>query len=35
MTGGWSRAELVDAGAAHVYESVEELSTKLEETPLP
>jgi HAD superfamily hydrolase (TIGR01549 family) len=34
MTGGWSRAELVDAGAAHVYESVEELGTKLEETPL-
>ena len=34
MTGGWSRQELQDAGAVEVYESVEELRGKLDETPL-
>jgi HAD superfamily hydrolase (TIGR01549 family) len=34
MTGGWSRQELLDAGAVKVYESVEELRGKLDETPL-
>jgi len=34
MTGGWSRQELLDAGAVEVYESVEELRAKLDETPL-
>ncbi len=34
MTGGWSRQELLDAGAVEVYESVEELRVKLDETPL-
>ena len=34
ITGGFSRAELEDAGAAVVYESVEELRGKLDETPL-
>ena len=34
MTGGWSRQELVDAGAVDVYESVNELREKLDETPL-
>jgi hypothetical protein len=34
MTGGWSRQELLDAGALQVYESVEELREKLDETPL-
>ena len=34
MTGGWSRQELQDAGAVQVYESVEELRAKLDETPL-
>lgn len=34
MTGGWSRQELQDAGAVQVYESVEELRGKLDETPL-
>jgi len=34
MTGGWSRQELLDAGAVEVYESVEELREKLDETPL-
>jgi HAD superfamily hydrolase (TIGR01549 family) len=34
MTGGWSRQELLDAGAAAVFESVGELRGKLDETPL-
>jgi phosphoglycolate phosphatase-like HAD superfamily hydrolase len=34
MTGGWSRQELAQAGAAAVYESVSELREKLDETPL-
>jgi HAD superfamily hydrolase (TIGR01549 family) len=34
ITGGFSRAELEEAGAAAVYVSVEELRGKLEETPL-
>ena len=34
MTGGWSRQELLDAGAADVYESVDELRERLDETPL-
>jgi phosphoglycolate phosphatase-like HAD superfamily hydrolase len=34
MTGGWSRQELLDAGAVEVYESVEELRRQLDETPL-
>ena len=34
MTGGWSRQELLDAGAADVYESVEELRQNLGKPPL-
>jgi phosphoglycolate phosphatase-like HAD superfamily hydrolase len=34
LTGGWSRQELLDAGAVQVYESVDELRRKLDETPL-
>ncbi|HEY1568531.1 MAG TPA: HAD family hydrolase [Solirubrobacteraceae bacterium] len=34
MTGGFSEAELRDAGAAEVYESVAELRDRLDETPL-
>jgi HAD superfamily hydrolase (TIGR01549 family) len=34
LTGGWSRQELTQAGAAAVYESVSELREKLDETPL-
>jgi HAD superfamily hydrolase (TIGR01509 family) len=34
MTGGFSREELIEAGAAEVYESVAELREKLSETPL-
>lgn len=34
MTGGWSRQELLDAGAVEVYESVEELRRGLDESPL-
>jgi HAD superfamily hydrolase (TIGR01549 family) len=34
MTGGWSRQELVDAGAVAVFESLGELREKLDETPL-
>jgi HAD superfamily hydrolase (TIGR01549 family) len=34
ITGGFSYAELQEAGAAAVYESVEELREKLDETPL-
>ena len=33
-TGGWWRGELLDAGAVAVYESVDELIHRLEETPL-
>ncbi len=35
MTGGFSREELSEAGAAGVYESVAELRTRLEDLPLP
>jgi HAD superfamily hydrolase (TIGR01549 family) len=34
MTGGWSKQELVEAGAAAVYESIEELRRNLDDTPL-
>jgi HAD superfamily hydrolase (TIGR01549 family) len=34
ITGGFARAELEEAGAAAVYESVEELREKLDATPL-
>jgi HAD superfamily hydrolase (TIGR01549 family) len=34
ITGGWSKHELLDAGAAAVYESIEELRLNLENTPL-
>jgi phosphoglycolate phosphatase-like HAD superfamily hydrolase len=34
VTGGFSEAELRDAGAAEVYESVSELDDRLDETPL-
>jgi HAD superfamily hydrolase (TIGR01549 family) len=34
ITGGFSRAELLEAGAAVVYESVEEIRENLDETPL-
>ena len=34
ITGGWARAELLEAGAAAVYESVEELRQNLDSTPL-
>jgi HAD superfamily hydrolase (TIGR01509 family) len=34
ITGGFSRAELEEAGAAAVFESVAELRSQLEETPL-
>jgi HAD superfamily hydrolase (TIGR01509 family) len=34
MTGGWSRQELLDAGAVAVFESVDELRERLDETPL-
>ena len=34
MTGGWSRQELLDAGAVEVYESVDELRRGLDESPL-
>lgn len=34
VTGGWSRAELLEAGAAVVYESPAELRQNLEEAPL-
>lgn len=35
MTGGFSREELTEAGAAGVYESVAELRGRLEDLPLP
>ena len=34
MTGGWSEQELRDAGAVAVYRSVDDLRSKLAETPL-
>ena len=34
MTGGWSHQELLDAGAVGVFESVEDLRGRLDETPL-
>jgi HAD superfamily hydrolase (TIGR01509 family) len=34
MTGGWSKQELRGAGAVAVFESVEELGERLDETPL-
>ena len=34
ITGGWSRQELLDAGAAAVYESIAELREALDRTPL-
>jgi HAD superfamily hydrolase (TIGR01509 family) len=34
ITGGWSAQELLDAGAAAVYGSIEELTDRLDETPL-
>jgi HAD superfamily hydrolase (TIGR01509 family) len=34
LTGGFSEQELRDAGAAHVFESVEDLRGRLDETPI-
>jgi hypothetical protein len=34
ITGGWSRPELEEAGAAAVFESVEELRRNLDRTQL-
>ena len=34
VTGGWSRQELEDAGAVAVFESVDDLRRRLDETPL-
>jgi hypothetical protein len=34
LTGGFSEQELRDAGAAVVFESIEELRERLDETPL-
>ena len=34
ITGGWSKQELLDEGAAAVFESVKELRERLDETPL-
>jgi phosphoglycolate phosphatase-like HAD superfamily hydrolase len=34
ITGGWSKQELREAGAVAVFESVEELRKRLDETPL-
>ena len=34
LTGGWSRQELVEAGAVAVYESLPELAGELDRTPL-
>jgi HAD superfamily hydrolase (TIGR01549 family) len=34
MTGGWSRDELTAAGAVSVYESIDELRQRIDETPL-
>ena len=33
MTGGWSKQELLDAGAVLVFESVDELRQRLDSTP--
>jgi HAD superfamily hydrolase (TIGR01549 family) len=34
ITGGWSRQELLDSGASAVFESVDELRHRLDESPL-
>ena len=34
LTGGWAREELLEAGAVAVFESLEELRERLDETPL-
>jgi phosphoglycolate phosphatase-like HAD superfamily hydrolase len=34
ITGGWSKQELLDFGAAAVFESLVELRGRLDETPL-
>jgi phosphoglycolate phosphatase-like HAD superfamily hydrolase len=34
VTGGWSKQELRDAGAAAAFESLEELTEQLDKTPL-
>jgi phosphoglycolate phosphatase-like HAD superfamily hydrolase len=34
LTGGFSERELLDAGAAQVYESIDGLRRSLDETPL-
>jgi phosphoglycolate phosphatase-like HAD superfamily hydrolase len=34
LTGGWAEQELLDAGAVLVFESLEELRHRLDETPL-
>jgi phosphoglycolate phosphatase-like HAD superfamily hydrolase len=34
LTGGWSRQELEEAGSVAVFESVDELRQRLDETPL-
>jgi HAD superfamily hydrolase (TIGR01509 family) len=34
LTGGFGEAELIDAGAACVFESIDELRDRLDETPL-
>jgi HAD superfamily hydrolase (TIGR01549 family) len=34
ITGGWSRQELLEAGASAVFESVDDLRWRLDETPL-
>ena len=33
MTGGWSKEELLEAGAAAVFESVDDLRRQLDSTP--
>jgi phosphoglycolate phosphatase-like HAD superfamily hydrolase len=34
LTGGFAEAELIDAGAVMVFESIEDLRKRLDETPL-
>jgi phosphoglycolate phosphatase-like HAD superfamily hydrolase len=34
LTGGFAEAELTDAGAVMVFESIEDLRKRLDETPL-
>jgi hypothetical protein len=34
ITGGWSKQELRESGAIAVFESVDELRRRLDETPL-